>query len=183
MWPALFIIALIPLFFFWSDSALTFFPQMAEYLPAKMKAEDTTPAPATNPDDPAFVPPENTHWTEQDDENGYAAWAMSLDGIHRIAVGCQTGQGAAISITSLQNTAQGVNVQNPTDTSAILNYSFGVLPAPRGYYTGEELVNAVAQFGESVALQNSEGTVTYARFKVDPYTSQTIARQITQKCG
>ena len=181
MWPALFIIALIPLAFFWSDSVLGFFPQMAEFLPAKTKTEESAPPPVTNPDDPAYVAPENTQWVREESEAGYTAWAMSLDGNYRLVLGCAPGQASALAITSLQQTPQGVSVVTPTDPGASINYTFGVLPTPMGYASGGELIGALAQF-EALRFQSGAG-VDIARFMVDKYTSQTIARDLTEKCA
>ena len=183
MWPALFIIALIPLFFAWSDSILEFFPQMKEYLPETTKKEPEGPAlaPENNPDDPAYVPPQTSQWTQQSTEQGYVAWAMSLDGSYRLTVGCAPQQAPSLLLQTIVEENGELRVSSVQDEQALLNYNFGVLATPHGQaQTG--LIDAVAQFGK-MSFQSSNGATTYARFQVDSYVSQTIARELTQQCA
>lgn len=183
MWVFLFILAIVPMVYYWSDSITTLFPQLAQYFPEKGdSAKSTKGGLAGQPSLAQLLP---TKWAEANTENGYAIWLMSSDNLYRIAAGCRTGEPPAIYLTRL-------NGQGLPD-SLILDFDYGRLPLVNGTFTGStsDLMNAVSQFG-TMALQlpqtseqekAGEPGNTVAWFKVDIRESGLMTRGLQQNCG
>src|SRR4051812_22467360 len=102
MWPILFILAIVPMIFFWSDSVRDLFPSLDKYLPAK--SSTTVVQAKTNK---VNVPPELVagaepgRWYISQTAEGYVAWTISADGQYRAAVGCHLGAPATLQVTHL----------------------------------------------------------------------------------
>lgn len=173
MWPFLFILAIVPLIFFWSDSVRELFPQLASYLPDKTSKEfvgaDGKVTPPT-----ARQTEKELNWVESDPDapEGYVAYALSLDYQYRLAVGCRPQGQAVLQVTHIS----GQTLEMPL----VLNYQFGALELTSGAFLGADLVGAVAQF-DDVYLQNTS-TAVYAQFKLDPASSGLIARAVQSNC-
>jgi len=173
MWPIIFILALVPLIFFWSDSIRDMFPELDKYLPEKS-------ATALQPvQQQANLPPELVagaepgRWYISQTAQGYVAWVMSADGQYRTAVGCHTGAPATLQVTHLSGATLPDGLH--------LNYQYGKLPLTQGYYTGADVVNSVAQF-KDVYLQN-DATEVLSQFTVPAADSNTVARAVESTCA
>jgi hypothetical protein len=173
MWPVLFILALVPLFFFWSDSVRDLFPQVEKFLPEK-SAVGAVPG-VTRPD----LPPELLagatpgRWYLSETAKGYVAWVMSADGQYRVAVGCHAGAQATLQVTHASG--------KPMPDGLHVNYQYGKMPLTLGYYTGPDLVNGVAQFAD-VYLQN-DATEVLAQFTMPVADSNSVARSVGATCA
>lgn len=171
MWPFIFVLAMVPLLFFWSDSVTTMFPQLAPYLPAKSAPAAGVTLGAGAASAPAVEG--FSHWIETPNDQGYVAWTVSEDGKYRLAVGCHTGETATLQVTQLSGA--------PLSTPLTINYRYGTLPLETGYYVGNELLGAVAQFND-VYLQTAQGE-GLAKFKVEPVQSNAVAHVIQNTCA
>jgi hypothetical protein len=173
MWPIIFILALAPLIFFWSDSVRDIFPQLEEFLPEK-SAVGAVPG-VTQPNLPAelLAGAEPGRWYISETDKGYVAWAMSADGQYRTAVGCHAGAPATLQVTHLS----GATLPNGLH----LNYQYGKLPLSNGYYTGDDVVSGVAQFHD-IYLQ-TEATEVMAQFAVPAADSNAVARSVERICA
>lgn len=170
MWPFLFILALVPMIFFWSDSVRELLPQMASFLPEKNAP--VAPPQAGQPGSPVdtVVPGK---WYGSKSEEGYVAWMLSADGQYRVTVGCRTEKPATLQVSSLSTQPMAQNLQ--------LHYSYGWLPLNQGYYSGSELINGVAQF-KDVTLQDP-AAYALARFTVPGTESNAVARALSEQCA
>lgn len=170
MWPFLFVLAIVPLAFYWSDSVTEVFPALAKYFPEKKSATEVGPngEPIADAEQAATA---KTKWIELQSEDGYVAYAMSPDGQYRIAVGCRNDEPAALQVTYITGATL------PTTLS--VNYTYGVLPLTSGAFAGGELVGAVSQFGD-VYVQSDERLIT--RFNLPKHESGLIARSLQSNC-
>lgn len=172
-WPIVFILALVPLIFFWSDSIRDMFPQMEEFLPEK-SSKAMVPA-GQKPD----LPPELLEgaepgrWYISQTDKGYVAWVMSADGQYRTAVGCHAGAPATLQVTHRSGATMPDRLH--------LNYQYGKLPLTNGYYAGADVVGGVAQFHD-IYLQ-TEATEVMAQFAVPAAESNSIARSVQSICA
>ena len=173
MWPFLFIIALVPLIFFWSDSVRELFPALSDWLPEKVSPHAT---PAANGE---VMPTSNAldtlanQWIISNTPQGFVAWTLSSDKQYRLAVGCYPGAAATVQVTH----ADGQELKR----MLALNYQYGQLPLEEGKYLGPELVPSVAQFSD-VYLQTPAGAVV-TQFKVHGYISGALAREVQSVCA
>jgi hypothetical protein len=173
MWPFIFILAIVPLIFFWSDSVRELFPSLEKFLPQKtstapVSADTTTELPAE-----LLAGAEPGRWYISQTAQGYVAWVMSADGQYRTAVGCHTGAPATLQVTHKTGATMPDGLH--------LNYQYGKLPLAGGYYTGADLVNGLAQF-KDVYLQNS-ATEVLAQFAVPAVDSNSVARSVQALCA
>lgn len=172
MWLFLFVLALIPLLFYWSDSVVEVFPDLKPLFPEKSSMEQVTvydgASPEGNPT--AGVP---NKWYESDTEEGYLAWTVSGNGAYRLAVGCHAQAPAALQVTPVSS--------SHIPEQLTLNYVYGSLNLQSGYYAGDELVGATAQFGQ-LHLQDP-AAVVLADFKVPAHESNSIARSLQASCA
>lgn len=171
MWAFLLLLAIVPLTFFWSDSVLTIFPQLAPYLPAKTAS---APGVQVSPEASAPLAEGINRWVETTSEQGYVAWTLSQDGRYRLAIGCQPKQPAALQVTQITG--------EPFADPLTVNYSYGTLPLKSGFYVGSELVGAVSQF-KDIYLQRVDDEAVLAQFQVDSLVSGTVARSIQSNCA
>lgn len=172
MWPFLFILAIVPLIFFWSDSVLELFPQLAPYLPGKAGHEQVTLPSQTSPDGRLYAQGVPGHWTEAPSPSGYVAWLLSADGQYRLAVGCRPNGAPAMQLTQLSG--------EPVQDKLTVNYQFGTLELNKGVYAGPELVGATAQFAD-VLLSTAQKEVI-AQFQSPAVESGVLARTLSQNC-
>ncbi|GBG14519.1 uncharacterized protein NMK_2118 [Novimethylophilus kurashikiensis] len=182
MWIFLFILAIVPMTYYWSDSVVTLFPQLSQYFPDKGSNKQGVAGQAPGQDKQPLLP---TKWAEAKTEAGYAVWLMSADGQYRVAVGCRTGEAPAIRITQLNG--------QPIPSRMMLDFQFGRIPLLDGVFAGAtpDLLNAVSQFS-AMSLQypqtpeqvkaNQPGLAA-AWFKVDQHESGLVARGLQQNCG
>lgn len=171
MWPFLLILALVPMIFYWSDSAHDLFPGLAEYLPDREKKTAVIELqPEQTPTHQAGGEPGK--WFVSQTQTGYVAWVISQDGHYRLAVGCYTDTPATLQITHLSGYRLGDGLT--------LNYQFGTLPLTAGAYAGDELVNATAQLKE-VHLQSRSGDVR-SHFTMPGAESNAVARNLLEFC-
>ncbi|WP_434717097.1 hypothetical protein P5X00_37015 [Paraburkholderia sp. A2RO-4L] len=174
MWPILLILAIVPMVFMWSGSVQQVFPALAKYLPEKTTTVTTPEQQAV-----ASLPPElqksadSGRWYLSQTKTGYVAWTMSADGQYRLAVGCRAGAEAAIQVTNHTGATM--------PGGLVLNYEYGRLALKDGYYTGTDLVNAVAQF-KDVYLQGPANEVL-AQFTMPGSDSNSVARTVESACA
>lgn len=172
MWPFLLLLALVPLFFYWSSSIGDLFPSLAHYFPDKNASTQVAVYDGVSPEgNPTAGAPNK--WFTSSTESGYVAWAISGAGTYRLAVGCHTGSPATLQVTPV--------VEASVPAELVLNYQFGEVPLTDGYFLGDELVGVVAQLGD-VYLQDSS-TAVIAQFTVPKLESNAIARELTYICG
>lgn len=171
MWPFVFILAIIPMIFFWSDSVREMFPQVSQYLPEK---NAKIPGPTQN-----NLPPELAagaapgRWYVSQTDDGYVAWAMSGDSQYRMALGCHKGAPATLQVTHLSGATMPDGLH--------LNYQYGAIPLTQGYYTGPLLIDGLSQF-KDVYLQD-QSTAVMAQFTVPGTDSNAVARTVSQVCA
>lgn len=180
MWPFIFILAMVPMVYYWSDSVATVFPALAKYLPDKkegVKGEAAKPGPAVR--SAAGVP---NKWAQSTPNEGYVAWLVSRDGQYRVAVGCQKAAPAGLQITHISGKAVAAQL--------VLDFQYGQVPFAQGLYSGPDLLNAVSQF-ESLALQVPPTDTqlaaklpgaTLTQFTVDRRESGLVSRNLQQIC-
>jgi hypothetical protein len=174
MWPFVLILAIVPMIFFWSDSVRSMFPALQKYLPEKSSS-----AAGPNPASTANLPPElaknveSGRWYVSNTKKGYVAWTMSADGQYRLAVGCRTDAPGSLQVTASSGATMPEGLH--------LNYQYGTLPLRQGYYTGAELINAVAQF-KDVFLQTGANEVK-AQFTIPGPESNGVARDVQSVCA
>lgn len=179
MWIFVFVLAMVPLLFHWSDQVVTVFPALAEYLPKKTGAGDDT---AHRPGglDGKPVPGKDGQWVQAHTEQGYAAWLISADDQYRLAVGCRKGLPASMQVTgAYQNTP-------PPPPRLVLDYRYGQAPFVKGTYAGRSLIGELAQF-ETVVLQvpaqPGQQPAPFAQFRALTVESGKIARRVQQACA
>lgn len=172
MWPFLFILAIVPLIFFWSDSVRDLFPQLEEFLPQKAQKAPVEGEQHQLPPE-LLAGAEPGRWYISQTDKGYVAWVMSADGQYRTAVGCHTGAPATLQVTHLSGATLPDRLH--------LNYQYGKLPLTNGYYAGADVVNGVAQFHD-IYLQN-EATEVMAQFAVPAADSNAVARSVASACA
>lgn len=183
MWVFLFVLAIVPMAYYWSDSLTTLFPQLSHYFPEKNTGDKSAAGGMPGQPSPAKLLP--TKWAEAKTENGYAIWLMSSDGTYRIAAGCRENEPPAIYLSRLNG--QGL------PQSLILDFDYGRLPLTNGVFTGttSDLMNALSQFG-TMALQlpqtaeqaqSGQPGNAIAWFKVDIRESGLMTRGLQQNCG
>lgn len=172
MWIILLLLLLIPLCYYFVDSAVALFPSLAQMLPAKTAVVQpvTSNAVTLGPDGQPEVP---GRWYVSQTPKGYLAWTLSTDGAYRLAAGCRALGSAAIQVTSTDGKSLGPNLH--------LNFEYGSLALGPGAYAGSDLVGAVSQF-KTLYLQHSNRAVV-AQFDVDSAESQSIARTLQQDCS
>lgn len=176
MWPFLFILAAVPLIFYWSDSVSTVFPALAQYLPEKS-------APAAGPRGGAQAPgttatgTPGTLWIRSTTDAGYVAWLPSVDGQYRLAVGCRKAAPPSLQVTRVMG--------GDVPAQAILDFQYGKLPLNFGVYDGAGLLNAASQFGTVVLTLPAaaqQAPQPFARFEATRYDSGLMARGLQQNC-
>lgn len=174
MWIFLFILAMFPLAFYWSDSVVQVFPSLAPYFPEK----SSQAAPASSAASSAHLGPDGQpevagRWYTASTDKGYVAWALSHDGTYRLAVGCHAQGAASLQVTHISGTGLGDGLY--------LNYEFGVLQLGAGAYAGPDLVGSVAQFSE-LFLQSGKREV-FAQFNMNSMESGQVARALQAECA
>jgi hypothetical protein len=171
MWPFLFVLAIVPLIFYWSDSARALFPALADWLPDK-ESRLTVPIEAAHvAQAQSAVSAAHKSWTISKGAHGTVAWADTPDGRYRLVVGC-TPQASPV----LELRESGKLVGGPHR----LNFRHGLLPLTDGHHEGADLIGALAQFGE-VYVQDTHGAVL-TRFSLDAPQSGRLARTIEADC-
>lgn len=174
MWIFLFVLALVPMVFYWSDSVTTVFPQLAGFFPAKGEQRLVVDADEKRVHlGPDGKPEESGRWYSSRSAKGYVAWSLSSDGAYRIAAGCRESAPASLQVTHISGKGLGDGLH--------LNFQYGKLALGAGAYGGTDLVGAVAQFSE-LYLQQSNGAVL-AQFNVDGAESGGIARALESECA
>lgn len=173
MWPFLFLLAIVPAIYYWSDSVREMFPALEEFLPSKDAALTPSDSPANQL--PATLQEGQLpgQWYVIEHDGQYLAWMMSDDGQYRVAVGCHKESPAALQVTHLGGATPPQELH--------LNYQYGALLLNKGGYYGPELVGSVAQFSD-VYLQNSAKEVL-ARFQAPAASSNLVARAIESTCA
>jgi len=176
MWPFLFILAIVPLIFYWSDSAKELFPSLSDKL--LDSSETALTIKVGEEDNPqgnlaANLGLPTDQWVISHTEEGYLAWFVSQDQQYRLAVGCLVDAPAALQITHLH----GKEIRK----SRYLNFEYGSLPLEQGMYAGSELVSSVAQF-KNLYLQAPNGAVL-AKFSVPAHESGSVARDVSIYCA
>lgn len=172
MWIALFLLALIPLFFYWQDNVVEMFPQTEKFFPKKSEpiSAELRPVDANGPDG---KPEEPGRWYTSKTNQGFVAWTVAHDGKYRLAVGCRPGVEASLQVTATNRA--------PLQREMKLNYQYGLLDLGQGAFTSPELVGAVAQFSE-LYLQALNKSVL-AQFTVQAADSGALARTLQAECA
>lgn len=181
MWPFIFILAMVPMVYYWSDSVATVFPALAKYLPNKAEgAQGTGAATTATGAGNAFGTPNK--WAQATPSEGYVAWLVSRDGQYRVAVGCQKASPAGLQLTHLSGKAVAAHL--------VLDFQYGQVSFAQGLYSGPDLLNAVSQF-EALTLQVPPTDTqvaaklpgaTLTQFTVDRRESGLVSRNLQQIC-
>lgn len=174
MWIFIFVLAMVPMIFYWSDSVVTVFPQLAQYLPEKKSNAPGVNAVAAA----APIPAQLGAWSQVSTDKGYAAWLLSADGQHRLAVGCRKAP-PLLQVTQINGKALG--------RALVLDFQYGQVPlTTEGVHAGSDVIAAVAQFDEMTLRAPATGQPTeqliVARFTADRYASGQIARSLQLNC-
>lgn len=180
MWIFLLVLALIPLFFFWSDAAVDLVPHWASILPqnkdstSKLKPGQI----ASNAADIARRAGKPIPWTETQTEKGYAAFLLSPDDNYRLVAGCQVGQPPSLYFTQLNGEAVTVPL--------IVDFEYGQIQLTQGFYPGVDLVSSVSQMSQiTIRLANGNtlkpGTLV-TTFNAMALPSESVARALSQNC-
>lgn len=172
MWIFLFLVALVPMFFFWSESATTLFPGLQKFFPAK--ASPVTEQLNTADGAPAGPTQGAGQWHAASGREGYVAWTLSRDGTYRLAVGCRPAAQPALQIT---HAASGKGLADGFQ----LNYGYGMLALGAGVYSASDVVGAVAQFADLVLETRNRSVL--AEFNVSAVESGGIARALQNECA
>lgn len=174
MWPFLFIIALVPLAFFWSDSVRELLPALAPYLPEKTQAMEQDPGLAAVLNGTKIQP---TEWVIPESKSGFVAWLMSSNGQYRLAVGCRTGEPASLQVTMVNQPGKPLPIATLISGETWMNLR-------EGRYVGETaLIGAVAQFAElSLVEPGQSSPQLLGQFATPAWHSGVIARGLQQHC-
>lgn len=178
MWIFIFVLAMIPLAYNWSDQVVTLFPSLAQYLPQKTTAE-TQRLQASGLDGKP-VPGKDGLWVQTHTDQGFAAWLISADDQYRLAVGCRSGQPAAMQVTKAYTASPDI------PKNLTLNFQYGQAPMRQSIYEGRNLVGDVAQFAQvslEVPSAKNQGAAPFATFNALSVESGKVARVIQQKCA
>lgn len=175
MWIFLFLLASVPMVYYWSDNIVTMFPQVEGYLPKSDKPAVVPPSAK------AALPNGPQPWQEVTSPTGYAARLLSTNGDYYLTTGCRYGEHPRLLVTS----ARGA----PLGGGLTLDFKTGRIPLTLGGYAGPDLINAVAQFGE-LSLWYSQGqapaavtTLVITTFSTDRLKSGKLARNLQQVCA
>lgn len=182
MWIFIFVLAMVPMAYYWSDSVTTMFPQLAQYLPDKGDKKTTDQAGKPPVANQALQP---TKWAQANTDAGFAIWLMSADGQYRVAAGCRKNEPPTVRVSQLNG--------KPVPESLVLDFQYGRMPLTQGIFVGSatDLMNAVSQFG-TVSLQLPQTAAqaqakqpgqAIAWFKVDTRESGLMARGLQQYCS
>lgn len=172
MWLFLFILALVPLLYYWSDSVVEVFPDLKSLFPEKSSMNQVAVYDGASPEgDPTAGVPNK--WYTSETAEGYVAWTVSGNGAYRLAVGCHAQAPATLQVTPVSS--------SPIPAQLTLNYVYGSLPLQDGYYAGDELIGSTAQFGQ-IHLQDP-AAVVLADFQVPTSESNSIARALQASCA
>jgi hypothetical protein len=171
MWIFLLVLALVPLAFYFSDSVIAVFPQLADYFPAKHANQPALSAKAhVGPDGKTEEP---GRWYSTSTPKGYLAWTLSADGTYRLAAGCHKAGKPSLQVTNTEGKGLGDGL--------FLNFEYGMLQLGAGAYAGPDLVGSLAQF-KTIYLQTRSRSVL-AQFDVDGVESNSIARSLQAQCA
>ena len=173
MWIFIILLAAVPLVFYWSDSAQALFPQLAQYLPQKGADKNNLTVDATPHKGPDGQAEEPGRWYTTRTDKGYVSWALSADGVYRIATGCRANAPASLQVTHNSGKALGPGL--------FLNYEYGTLELGAGAYAGPDLTGAVAQF-QRAYLQTPQKEVL-AEFDFPASDSGLVARALQTDCA
>lgn len=171
MWPFLFILAIVPLTFYWSDSVRAMFPTLADWLPSKSSMAQIPAQDARRIALQGKLSRQRVTWHMTQTEKGFVAWAQSIDGAQRLVVGC-TGSG----VPALEVRGGGELLVD----AALVDYRAGTLPLQSGAYAGPALIGAVAQF-RKVSVTRADGGPGGA-YALDAVQSERVARSLQTSC-
>lgn len=173
MWPFIFILAIVPMVFYWSDSVVTLFPQLAQYLPDKGdKGTGPQGQVATLEAAQGAGTTAPGKWIKSSSEAGYVAWVLSSDGQYRLAVGCRKAMPPTLQITHISG--------KPLPHQLVIDFQYGQVLVTAGAYTGPDLVNAAAQFGAMNLQTPDQPAQVITRFNPDRVDSGLTARELQQ---
>lgn len=172
MWIFLFVLALVPMCFYWSDSIVELFPGLEGRFGTK-KAGPAAHIEQRVHLGPDGKPEESGRWYTAQTDKGYLAWALAADGTYRMAVGCHRGASPSIQLTHTSGRGLGDGLY--------LNYDYGTLELGASAYAGADLIGAVAQF-KTIYLQTRNRAVL-AQFDVKQAESNFIARTLLSECA
>lgn len=180
MWIFLILLAVIPLFFFWTDAAVELVPHWASILPQNKDSTSTLKPGQTAPSalDIARRAGKPIPWTETKTEKGYAAFLLSPDDKYRLVAGCQIGQPPSLHFTQISGAAVTVPL--------IVDFAYGQVQLTQGYYPGADLVGSVGQM-EKISIRLTDGNTTkpgtlVTTFNTMPLLSESVARSLSQNC-
>lgn len=175
MWVFLFLLALVPLFFFWTDAAVDLIPKWQGALPQSKNSTLVAGADVAEGQtlDVKRRAGEAVPWVEANSEKGFAAYLISPDDQYRLVVGCQTEQPATLHVTLLSGA--------PITATWTLDYEYGQLPVVNGSFQGDLLLSAVSQMSKVVLL--GEDGKPLAQFNTTVIPSESVARQLAQVCA
>lgn len=174
MWLSILLLAMVPLFFFFSDNVTTMFPQLASYFPAKHKKVGVGAASdsAAGVAGPAVA--DANVWMESTTAQGYVAFVLSPDGQYRLSVGCAPQGTPAAQLTNMKG-------QAPAPALTV-SYRYGKFKLLNGYLQNSEVINAVAQFAD-IQIVGADGLTPVTSFTLDAKRSESIARALQNNCS
>jgi hypothetical protein len=191
MWVFLFILAIVPMAYFWSDSVTDVFPSLQTFLPAK---SHTAPAHAhgvsvlgatgagslgasgatgASSASDAAAAPAVSGWAERQTSSGFVAWTQSTDGAYRLAAGCHPNEAAALQFSTVSG--------QPVPATLSLRYPYGMQTLQDGFYRGNDTIGTVAQL-KTVTVTDAAGNVL-TNFNLDGVRSGLIARALQANCA
>lgn len=182
MWPFVFILAIIPMIYYWSDSVVQMFPSLAVFLPEK--SDRATPGAGHAPTESLNATTvSSVRWVQNTSDAGYVAWILSKDEQYRVAVGCRKNAEPVMQLTHISG--------KPVEERLLFDGPFGQLPLLNGFYQGESLLDAVAQFSAVTLTMPSSreaqrrrvAPAVVAKFSVAAQESGLVARALQQHCA
>ncbi len=172
MWPFLFILAIVPLVFYWSDSVRAMFPTLADWLPNNSSVAQISSRDAQRIALQDKLARHRVTWHMTQTEKGFVAWAQSSDGAQRLVVGCVGSGAPALEVRE---------GSKPLSSASLLDYRAGTLQLQSGAYAGPSLIGAVAQFRNVSVTQTGGGQA--ASYALDAVQSERVARALQTSCG
>lgn len=176
MWILLILIALIPLFFFWTDAAVDLIPQWKEDLPLNKDSTQVqeaggatlTEAQRITQDRKAGKP---IPWLMGDSATGYVAYLISPDDQYRVAVGCDKDMPPSLQLTHISGT--------PVPSELSVETAIGPMAITGGFNQEESLIGMVSHLDNIVVTHNDQKITS---FHTSIQASESVAQYLSQNC-
>lgn len=185
MWAFVFVLAIVPMAYYWSDSVVSVVPALAPYFPDKKSNATASTAEAggtERPGEDALPGTVQKGWAQRNNEAGYVAWLISTNGEYRLTVGCKAGRPPSMQVRHASGAAMPERLK--------LDFNYGSVTLRNGDYAGKDVLWATAQF-KTVKLEPLQASSDWskpsfkpdlAQFYAESRASEQVARALQANC-